>query len=91
MQIGQIKVYTCDHAETELVGAKPATETEDGYTGDKVCKTCGAIVEKGTVISKTGNDKPAQTGDTLTVMIAVSMIALAAVAIVVSKKRSYNA
>ena len=39
-------------AEPELVNAKDATETEDGYTGDKVCSACGVVIEKGVVIPK---------------------------------------
>ena len=42
--------------DTELVGAKDATCTEDGYTGDEVCKTCGVTVKKGEVIPATGHD-----------------------------------
>ena len=42
--------------KTQLVGAKPATCTEDGYTGDEVCKTCGVTVKKGEVIPATGHD-----------------------------------
>ena len=42
--------------DTEIVGAKPATCTEDGYTGDEVCKTCGVTVKKGQVIPATGHD-----------------------------------
>ena len=42
--------------DTQLVGAKPATCTQDGYTGDEVCKTCGVTVKKGQVIPATGHD-----------------------------------
>ena len=42
--------------DTELVGAKDATCTEDGYTGDEVCKTCGVTVKQGEVIPATGHD-----------------------------------
>ena len=42
--------------DTQLVGAKPATCTENGYTGDEVCKTCGVTVKKGEVIPATGHD-----------------------------------
>ena len=42
--------------DTQLVGAKPATCTEDGYTGDEVCKTCGVTVKKGEIIPATGHD-----------------------------------
>ena len=31
--------------DTELVGTKDATCTEDGYTGDEVCKVCGVTVK----------------------------------------------
>ena len=43
------------HGESEVKGAKEATCTEDGYTGDKVCKVCGEILERGTVIEKLGH------------------------------------
>lgn len=36
----------------ELVNAKEATCTEDGYTGDLVCSVCGEILEKGETIAK---------------------------------------
>ena len=42
--------------DTQLVGAKPATCTQDGYTGDEVCKTCGVTVKKGETIPATGHD-----------------------------------
>ncbi len=42
--------------DTEIVGAKPATCTEDGYTGEEVCKTCGVTVKKGETIPATGHD-----------------------------------
>ena len=41
--------------DTQLVGAKPATCTEDGYTGDEVCTVCGETVKKGEVIPATGH------------------------------------
>ena len=42
--------------ETELVNAKAATCTEDGYTGDQVCKKCGETIVKGEVIPATGHE-----------------------------------
>ena len=42
--------------DTELVGAKDATCTEDGYTGDEVCKVCQTVVKKGEVIPALGHD-----------------------------------
>ena len=44
------------HTETETVNAKAATCTEDGYTGDVVCKDCGKVITKGEVIPATGHD-----------------------------------
>ena len=41
--------------DTQLVGAKDATCTQDGYTGDEVCKTCGETVKKGEVVKATGH------------------------------------
>ena len=44
------------HTGTETVNAKAATCTEDGYTGDVVCKVCGKVITKGEVIKATGHD-----------------------------------
>ena len=41
--------------KTQLVGAKTATCTEDGYTGDEVCTVCQEVVKKGEVIPATGH------------------------------------
>ena len=41
--------------KTQLVGAKAATCTEDGYTGDEVCTVCGETVKKGEVIPAPGH------------------------------------
>lgn len=40
----------CTHSATEIINAKAATCTESGYTGDKVCAACGAVLEKGTEV-----------------------------------------
>jgi len=42
--------------DTALKNARAATCTEDGYTGDEVCRTCGETVKQGTVIPATGHD-----------------------------------
>ena len=39
----------------ELKNAKPATCTEDGYTGDEVCTVCQEVVKKGEVIPALGH------------------------------------
>ncbi len=41
-----------NHKETTLEKEKKATEEEDGYSGDKVCKACKKVVEQGKVIEK---------------------------------------
>lgn len=43
----------CTHPESQLKNEKAATCQEEGYTGDKVCTTCGHIIEKGSTLSKT--------------------------------------
>ena len=40
------------HDSFEIVGAKDATCTDEGYTGDKVCAKCGKLLESGTAIAK---------------------------------------
>ena len=39
--------------KTEIRDAKPATEYEDGYTGDTYCADCGELLEEGKVIPAT--------------------------------------
>ena len=46
----------CEHKNTEVRGAKDATCTEDGYTGDTVCKDCGTVLQKGSVVEALGHD-----------------------------------
>ena len=41
--------------KTQLVGAKAAACTEDGYTGDEVCTVCGETVKKGETVQATGH------------------------------------
>lgn len=43
-------------AKSERVNVKAATCTEDGYTGDVVCETCGVVLEAGEKIPATGHD-----------------------------------
>ena len=45
----------CDHTSKVVLDAKEATCTEDGYTGDEVCITCGDVVVKGKVINALGH------------------------------------
>ena len=48
-------LFNFEHNNTKLVGAKEATCTEDGYTGDLVCEDCGEVLEQGEVIPATGH------------------------------------
>ncbi len=77
-------VKECTHEETELKDAKEPTETEKGYTGDKVCKDCGVVVEEGKDIDPTGT--PAKTGDAMLAVSAVAILAVGAAA-VISRRR----
>ena len=49
------EIPVCEHASTEIRGAKEATCTEDGYTGDEVCTACGEIVKQGETIPALGH------------------------------------
>ena len=42
------------HWEKEIVNKKPATTTEEGYTGDTICKACKKVLQQGEVIPKKG-------------------------------------
>ena len=44
----------CLHEETEIRGAKEATATQNGYTGDTWCKVCHEQIATGRVIPATG-------------------------------------
>lgn len=47
-----IVIKATGHTEFEIINKKEATCTEEGYTGDKVCKKDGTIIEKGEIIPK---------------------------------------
>ena len=47
--------YNCVHEKEELRNEKPATCTEDGYSGDRYCAVCGMQIATGEVISATGH------------------------------------
>ncbi len=42
------------HLLTDIINNKPATDLEEGYTGDTFCYDCETIIEHGSVISATG-------------------------------------
>lgn len=43
------------HIDSEIIGYKKEQCDVDGYTGDKYCKNCGDIIEKGEVIKAEGH------------------------------------
>lgn len=45
-----MNIEQCLHKNTTTVGAVTATCSKKGYTGDKKCKDCGAVIKKGSVI-----------------------------------------
>lgn len=45
-----------NHEAIKLVGKKDADCTSSGYTGDKCCSGCNAVLEKGKTIAATGHD-----------------------------------
>lgn len=47
-----IVIETIDHQELELLHVKQASCTEEGYTGDLVCKACKEIIKKGKILPK---------------------------------------
>ena len=73
----------------EVRNAKEATETEKGYTGDKVCSVCGYVAEKGEEIP--AKEKIPQTGGNGTPILLAALIGiggmLSAVVLVAGKKR----
>ena len=90
------------HQDTKVVNAKPATCTEDGYSGDTVCAACGKVLAKGEVIKALGHDykdgtctrcgdkQPGvNTGDnsTMTMWTMSAVMALAGAAVLVLRSR----
>ena len=67
--------YECDCGEksdvtphtSTVINAKPATETEEGYTGDTVCSVCNELLEAGEPIDKLpsedGSDEGGEGGE----------------------------
>ena len=49
-------IAECANHTGVLQGAKEATCTRDGYTGDEVCVTCGEVFSTGSVIPATGHN-----------------------------------
>ena len=49
---GKVKIYLqiCTHTAIQIRGKVDATCANAGYTGDRVCKDCGNVMEHGTVI-----------------------------------------
>ena len=56
IRVTKITLDECEHKNTEVVNAKAATCTEDGYTGDIYCSDCGEKIGTGEVIPALGHD-----------------------------------
>ncbi|MBQ2920074.1 MAG: S-layer homology domain-containing protein, partial [Oscillospiraceae bacterium] len=56
IRVTKITLDDCEHENTEVVNAKAATCTEDGYTGDIYCSDCGEKIGTGEVIPALGHD-----------------------------------
>ena len=54
-QGGTDQPTSCSHTNTKLEGVVSATCTSDGHTGKTVCSDCGAIVDGGQTVLKTGH------------------------------------
>lgn len=54
-QIPKLETPPCEHANTELRGAKDVTCAQDGYSGDTYCTDCGLMVQSGSTMEATGN------------------------------------
>lgn len=50
------KFQGCNHINIDVVNKSELTCTTDGNTGDKVCRKCGTVVEKGVVTKAKGHD-----------------------------------
>ena len=50
--LGTRDIKETGHQNTAVRNASTATETKEGYTGDKYCTDCDKLLEKGTVIPK---------------------------------------
>ena len=45
-------VQQCNHDTTEIRNKKDATASEEGYTGDTYCKSCGKLISSGSSVPK---------------------------------------
>ena len=55
-QLEEIPVDPANHVGgTEVKGRRDATCTEDGYTGDTYCKSCGELISKGNAVPAAGH------------------------------------
>ncbi len=47
-----LTVNDCLHSRTELRDVRPGTCSAEGYSGDRYCSDCGALIEKGSATDK---------------------------------------
>lgn len=71
--------------EGELKNAKPATATENGYTGDTVCKVCGKLLAAGQAIPATGGQPTdPNAGDSSHLLLWIVLLLTSCMGIVVT-------
>ena len=57
LQTESIPAISCKHTEgTKISGVKEANCTQNGYTGDTVCKTCNTVLTKGQTVDALGHN-----------------------------------
>lgn len=54
--------HSCEHVSIRVENEILATCIKNGYTGDKICNDCGAVLERGTVILATGHKEVIDAG-----------------------------
>ena len=97
------KIVDLEKHESELRGAKPAKEFEDGYTGDEYCKECERLLKEGEVIpmikvdeveGEQPEDRPEHdnpnTGDETSVVIWMTLLVVTLTSMIATLNRKKN-
>ena len=76
-----------------ILHAKEATTSQEGYSGDQVCESCGYVVAKGEIlpVKSVGKVSP-KTGDSESIMIWLTWMVIAGMSIIGIKmyKRAHH-
>ena len=52
----ETQTVTCSHADTSVKNKSDATCTDNGYSGDTYCTSCGEVLQSGSQIAATGHN-----------------------------------